>query len=76
MVVDFATLTSIMHPVLHKFDHQDLNAFIQVPTAERIGQWILTQLQDTVRTEYPDSEWGIVQVAVSETANTWVEITI
>lgn len=67
MVLDFNDLEKVVEKnVVEKLDHQDLNKIIKNPTAEKIAEWIWTQLKDKL---------NLHSVKLYEGRGKWVEKT-
>lgn len=58
-IIDFADISAVVQPILHKIDHQLLNAIpgLENPTAENIAMW----LHDRVKAELPMLKFVIIQ---------------
>lgn len=67
MVADFRDIKRIVGPIIAKLDHQELNQFFAVPTAEAITNWIVQKIQQT------PLGIGLVRVRVSETPDSHAE---
>ena len=65
--IDFHDLDLIVKPILAKVDHRCLNDFIENPTAERIGQWLLDSILD-------NSAKYVYSVKVWETPKCWAMV--
>jgi 6-pyruvoyltetrahydropterin/6-carboxytetrahydropterin synthase len=64
-VMDYATLSSIVEPIVERFDHRHLNCLIQYPSAENISIHIAHELRPQL------AGMDRIVVAVSETEKTW-----
>ncbi|RME04261.1 MAG: 6-carboxytetrahydropterin synthase QueD [Planctomycetota bacterium] len=70
-ICDFAELKDIVHRhVIDKFDHQHLNHFFEIPTAEHIALWIFQTLQKALR----DKEYQLVKIRLYETEKNYAEV--
>ena len=58
-IIDFAEISAVVKPILHKIDHTLLNAVagLENPTAENIAMWIY----DRVKKDLPILQFVIVQ---------------
>lgn len=65
--LDFADLDKDVKPVIAKLDHQCLNDFMPNPTAERLAQYILTEV-------YARSTKYLFSVKVWETSKCWAMV--
>lgn len=63
-VMDFAELKKLVQPIIDRFDHQHLNAFVRYPSSENIALHIAYEL-------LPHINMRDLRVEVSETENTW-----
>lgn len=66
MVIDFGKIKEIVM----KLDHQNLNDFIDQPTAENIAKWLFDRIQPLV------PETGFVEVELEETPGSIVKYEI
>jgi 6-pyruvoyltetrahydropterin/6-carboxytetrahydropterin synthase len=66
-VLDYAMLSGIVDPIIQRFDHRHLNAFIRYPSAENIA----AHIADLVRARLNLSWVNDLVVGVSETKDTW-----
>lgn len=64
MVIDFGKLKEIVEEVLERMDHNLINEFLLVPTAENMVLWVRDQLE----TKLP-SHLRLVSVTIWETEN-------
>lgn len=61
--MDFYRLDKYVKPLIDELDHQNLNDFIENPTAENIAQWFIDKLSPTC----------VYSVKVWETDKCWAE---
>ena len=74
IVLDFGTLSeAVDEVVLRKYDHKDLNAFFEHPTAENMVQVIWAELVNWFRSRSEMSHVEVEQVRLWETENCWAE---
>ncbi len=67
MVIDFFKIKKIVDSeIIEKLDHQNLNTFIENPTAELIVEWIFNHLKDKL---------PLYSIKLWEGTNKWVEKT-
>jgi len=66
MIIDFGEVKS----VIEKLDHEDLNNFIENPTAENITNYLINKIKDIV------SNSTCITIRVYETEKNWVEETL
>lgn len=64
-VLDYSKLKEIVQPLVDRFDHSFLNAFVRYPSSENIAIHIAHQLRPKLMMEFPN-----FTVAISETAGT------
>ncbi len=70
-VCDFAEIKAIVHrDIIAKLDHQHLNHFFPLPTAENIGTWIAQTLSNALA----QSQYHLHKIKLYETATSYVEI--
>ena len=62
-IMDFADVDVVVAPLIFKIDHKCLNDYIENPTAELIGAWLLDQLPENV-----------VAIRVYETEKCWADV--
>ena len=68
MVMDFGDLKRIVQEeVIRWLDHEFINNYITVPTAENMCEWIWKRLEERFGE-------GLVRVRVYETPTSWAEI--
>lgn len=65
-ILDYAELSRIVDPIVERFDHRHLNAFVSYPSSENIAIHIAYLLMSQMLER--KLEW---KVKVSETAKTW-----
>lgn len=65
-VMDYAELKAMVQPIVDRFDHQHLNAFVRYPSSENLAIHIAHELQ----TKLPEGVSRYI-VEVSETESTW-----
>lgn len=63
-VMDYAELSKLVQPIVDRFDHQHLNAFVRYPSSENIATHIAYILNAWI-------PFNQLMVEVSETAKTW-----
>ncbi|MFC5186802.1 6-pyruvoyl trahydropterin synthase family protein [Actinomadura harenae] len=68
-VVDFGDLAPVGTMLKARLDHQTVNDVLDQPSSELLAQWIFQQCQEVLP---PAVAALVTQVAVSETASTWV----
>ena len=67
MIMDFSDLKEVVtRRILTFLDHQYINSFIPVPTAENMVQWIVFQLEEELGT-------GLQRVRLYETPDSYAE---
>jgi 6-pyruvoyltetrahydropterin/6-carboxytetrahydropterin synthase len=66
-VMDYADLTTIVDPLIERFDHRHLNAFVEYPSAENIA----AHFANLVRKQLKVNIINWLRVGVSETVKTW-----
>lgn len=64
-VLDYAMLSHIVEPIVERFDHRFLNAFIKYPSAENIAIHVAHELRPQL------AGMDRIVIAVSETEKTW-----
>lgn len=75
IIEDFYRLKeTFQSQVERRLDHQDLNGIIDNPTAERIAQWILTEMSATWSANRYNGEVVRVRLWETETGSVTVEI--
>jgi len=71
-VMNFKDLKAVMKKCIYnKYDHSDLNAYFEIPTAELMVNHILNELAD----ELNDYELEAITLRLWETANSYAEDT-
>lgn len=48
MVLDFHTLTEVVTPIIDKFDHQNLNDHMVIPTTEMFAQMLFFDIREAL----------------------------
>lgn len=72
MVIDFKILKNIVEErIISKLDHKYLNDIIYNPTAEKVCEWILNELKDSM----PESV-NLEFLRLWESESSYVEITL
>jgi 6-pyruvoyltetrahydropterin/6-carboxytetrahydropterin synthase len=66
MVKDYGDMKKDFEPVMTWFDHNDLNLYMEQPTAEKMAQFILEFLKKIDKRYY--------KVSVRETENSYCEV--
>lgn len=56
--------------VINKLDHQHLNQFFDLPTAEHIAVWIYKQIEEEIK----EKDYTLERVKLYETSNSYAEI--
>lgn len=70
-ICNFTEIKQIVNKcVIDKFDHNHLNNFFTIPTAENIALWIVKTLQD----KFKDKPYSLNQVKLYETENSYALI--
>ena len=70
-ICDFADLKRMVRGlVIDKFDHQHLNDWFEIPTAENIAIWIFHTLQQALA----QSSYRLWRVRLYETSNSYAEV--
>ena len=67
MVIDFGRIKEIVNTL----DHQNLNDFIEQPTAENMAKYFHDKIQDTL-----DGRTGLVEIEVEETPGSLIKYEI
>lgn len=73
MVVDFGELKGILSEVVEQLDHKLINDLLPIPTAENIAIWIFNQIDSRLKEALPGVQ--VEKIKVSETSNSWAEVT-
>lgn len=68
-VMDYAELKKLVQPIIDRFDHQHLNAFVRYPSSENIAIHIAHLLRPHFGTDKDNGYYFVVKV--SETQSSW-----
>lgn len=71
MIIDFKDLKAVIHSVIDKYDHANLNGFFTNPTAEIMVSTISTELNQKLR----ELNVKVVSARLWETENNYAEYT-
>ena len=66
-VMDYAELKKLVQPIVDRFDHQHLNAFVRYPSSENLAIHIAHILRPSLE------RYSYFVVKVSETQSSWAE---
>ena len=67
MVIDFGLVKYTVRSVLKKIDHDILNHFVVIPTAEHIAEYLFKELVGALRDDSPERPMKLVAITVEET---------
>lgn len=74
MVMDYSDLKKIINDeIIHNYDHQNLNDFWVIPTAENMVGTFFNNIRCNLSAHYPNVKLERVELKETEHSKAWVE---